>query len=278
MNFCFGFEVTNVYPGVEEINITYMLPRDAASNTYEPLYDLTTGMYNSFYWNTTFTYGTPQFMLFVTDMVVTMLTGKRVGEIQMAFFPMKTPEFMQLEPFAEKWLALLFPFFYMCIFLLPLYYMVTKLAEEKESKAREGMKMMGLNDKSYFTAWWIFMLLMIFVMSSMLTISSSYVIFKNSNLYLVFLISMLYGMTLYGVSFSIAAFLPSKKSSATFSSLIHIVTFYLAFSFGGPYYSESTKLALSLIPNCALVFAIQHLFHCELEGSGLSLEMAAQPY
>jgi hypothetical protein len=81
MNFCFGFEVSNIYPGVEEINITYMLPRDAASNTYEPLYDMTTGMYNTFYWNTTFTYGTPQFMLFVTDMVVTMLTGKRVGEI-----------------------------------------------------------------------------------------------------------------------------------------------------------------------------------------------------
>lgn len=40
----------------------------------------------------------------------------------------------------------------MCIFMLPLYYMITKLAEEKESKAREGMKMMGLNDKTYFVS------------------------------------------------------------------------------------------------------------------------------
>ena len=40
----------------------------------------------------------------------------------------------------------------MCIFLLPLFYMVSKLAEEKESKAREGMKMMGLNTKGLLVA------------------------------------------------------------------------------------------------------------------------------
>ena len=60
----------------------------------------------------------------------------------------------------------------MCIFLLPLYYMVTKLSEEKESKAREGMKMMGLNDKTYFTAWAIFMLGVISIMSGLLVVSS----------------------------------------------------------------------------------------------------------
>jgi hypothetical protein len=42
----------------------------------------------------------------------------------------------------------------MNIFLLPLYYLVTKLTEEKESKAREGMKMMGLTDDVYYFAWY----------------------------------------------------------------------------------------------------------------------------
>ena len=58
-----------------------MLPRDAASNTYEPMYDLTTGMTNMFSWNSTFTYGTPQFMLYVTDVLLMMLTGHRSEEI-----------------------------------------------------------------------------------------------------------------------------------------------------------------------------------------------------
>ena len=40
--------------------------------------------------------------------------------------------------------------------MLPLYYLVTKLAEEKESKIRESMKMMGLSDRSYYKAWFLF--------------------------------------------------------------------------------------------------------------------------
>jgi hypothetical protein len=83
-----------------------------------------------------------------------------MGDVQLGFFPMKTPEFKYLDNRIEGQLMNIFPFFYMCIFMLPLFYMVTKLAEEKETKAREGMKMMGLNDKSYFAAWFIFMLIL----------------------------------------------------------------------------------------------------------------------
>jgi hypothetical protein len=140
--------------------------------------------------------------------------------------------------------------------------MVTALSEEKESKAREGMMMMGLNDKSYFAAWAIFMLGVISIMSSLLVISSSPLIFKDSNLGLIFLMSLLYGMTLYGFAFFISALMPSKKSSATLASLLHIISFYVAFAFRGPAWPKSLKFLLSLIPNCALAFSVEHLFHC----------------
>jgi len=217
-------------------------------------------------------------MVYATDLLAMLLTGKRVNEIELAFIPMKTPEFKQLEPYAEVQLSVTFPFFYMCIFLLPLYYMVTKLSEEKESKAREGMKMMGLNDKTYFTAWFILMLGIISGMSGLLVASSSYGIFKDSNLYFVFLMSLLYGMTLYGFSFFISALMPSKKSSATLASLLHIISFYVAFAFRGPAWPTYIKLLLALIPNCALAFTVEHLFHCELQGKGLSLEFAYIEY
>jgi hypothetical protein len=156
--------------------------------------------------------------------------------------------------------------------------MVTALSEEKESKAREGMMMMGLNDKSYFAAWAIFMLGVISIMSGLLVMSASPGIFKDSNLGLIFLMSLLYGMTLYGFAFFISALMPSKKSSATLASLLHIISFYLAFAFRGPAWPTSLKLLLSLIPNCALAFTVEHLFHCELQGSGLSLEFSMVEY
>ena len=83
-------------PGVKEINITYMFPRDNSidsSNTYEPLYDLTASIPNWRAWNTTFLYGTPQFMIYVTDLLLMLLSGHRMDDIELAFLPMKTPEF-----------------------------------------------------------------------------------------------------------------------------------------------------------------------------------------
>jgi len=174
-------------------------------------------------------FGTPHLMLHATDMVIGLMTGKRPLDIQLAMVPMKTPAFKELEPFVHDQLALLFPFFYMCIFLLPLYYMITKLAEEKESKAREGMKMMGLNDKTYLMAWFIFMIGLVSLVSVMSVISSKFVVFRHSNMILILAMSILYGMNLFGFSFIIVSFMPTKKSAATAATLLHILTFFLAF-------------------------------------------------
>lgn len=43
----------------------------------------------------------------------------------------------------------------MIIYLIPFYYLTSKIAAEKESKAREGMKMMGLTDSTYYLSWLI---------------------------------------------------------------------------------------------------------------------------
>ena len=47
--------------------------------------------------------------------------------------------------------------------------MVTKLAEERESRAREGMKMMGLKDRSYFIGWFIFLLLINLIIATLIS-------------------------------------------------------------------------------------------------------------
>jgi hypothetical protein len=151
--------MTDVKPKVQEINITIFFPRDNINgiiNTYTPLYDLTNKNPDWLNYNKTFLYGTPHFMICLTDFLLMLMSGHRTKELELAFIPMKTPAFKELPPLAASQLSQCFPIFFICIFLLPLYYMVTKLAEEKESKAREGMKMMGLSDTTYFFSWFIF--------------------------------------------------------------------------------------------------------------------------
>jgi hypothetical protein len=43
----------------------------------------------------------------------------------------------------------------MIIFKIPYFYLTSKIASEKESKAKEGMKMMGLRDSTYYLSWFI---------------------------------------------------------------------------------------------------------------------------
>lgn len=214
-------------------------------------------------------------MLYVTDLLIMLLTGRRTEEIELAFLPMKTAAFNQMEPLAAQNLTLIFPFFVMCVFLLPLYYMVTKLAEEKESRAREGMVMMGLQQETYFVSWFIFLFCIVVGMSIVLVLAASLKIFVQSNLLLILAMCIMYGMTMFGFAFIIVAVFPTKKSSATAASLIHLLSYYVGFMYSGHQTSHAMKLVVSLIPNAALTFMLEHLLQCEFQGSGLSLEFAS---
>jgi len=62
-----------------------------------------------------------------------------------------------------------------------MFYLVGKLAEEKESKAREGMKMMGLTEPIYYLSWWVFFTTVIVVMSIVIIITCIFNLFSQSN-------------------------------------------------------------------------------------------------
>ena len=163
----------------------------------------------------------------------------------------------------------------MCIYLLPLYYMVTKLAEEKEGRGREGMIMMGLRQETYFISWFLFLFCIVLGMSLVLVLSASLKIFVQSNLLLILAMCTLYGLTMFGFAFLIVAVFPTKKSSATAASLVHLLSYYVGFMYSGHQTSSLMKLSVSLIPNAALTFMLEHLLQCEFQGSGLSVEFAA---
>lgn len=88
----------------------------------------------------------------------------------------------------------------------------------------------------------------------------------------------LYGLNLYGVAFAITAWLPSKKSSATAASLVHLLSYYIAFLYSGYTADATQKQLVSLVPNCAMAFSIQHLFNSEFEGSGLNYQSASMEF
>lgn len=91
-----------------------------------------------------------------------------------------------------------FPFFLLIIFLFPFKYITAQISSEKESKAREGMKMMGLTDEVYYLSWFICYSCILFTCTIICTIFAMQGIFKQINGVLFFLFIFLFGLTLYG--------------------------------------------------------------------------------
>ena len=117
----------------------------------------------------------------------------------------------------------------MIIFKIPYFYITSRIASEKESKAKEGMKMMGLGDFTYYTAWFIFYMSISIVTSLIVTIIAVNRLFINVNPILFFIFCILYSINLFAWAIIIVAFLPTKRSSSIASVLINFITFYMSF-------------------------------------------------
>ena len=165
---------------------------------------------------------------------------------------MESQKFLDLPPIAMMQLKQFYPFFFMIIFWIPLYYITSKIASEKESRAREGMKMMGLQDGTYLLSWFIVFFVISAICTIIATLMSCIGIFPNINPLLFFFFAQIYSMTLYGEAFLIVAFLPTKRSSGITVGLFHLITFYLSQLIADPNTPSATQYLLSLLPNVCM--------------------------
>ena len=63
-------------------------------------------------------------------------------------------EYSSYDPFGRV-LAQLFPFFLLLIFIPPVYNTVYLIVTEKETRAKESMRMMGMSDIPYWFSWFV---------------------------------------------------------------------------------------------------------------------------
>jgi hypothetical protein len=68
------------------------------------------------------------------------------------------------------------------------------------------------------------------VMGIIITVMVGPSIFDQSNDFLIFIMCVLYGIALFGESVVIVALLPNVRSSATASTLWHIITYFLVYA------------------------------------------------
>ena len=84
------------------------------------------------------------------------------------------------------------------MFILPVYNMVFFIVKEKESRAKESMRMLGLLDASYWLCWLAYYSIQITVISLLAWFTLRFNVFATSSDLYIFLAIWAYGMSLYG--------------------------------------------------------------------------------
>lgn len=112
--------------------------------------------------------------------------------------PMSSSAYVQ-DDFAQ--VLNLLGFFIFNVFIVPLYRLSYRIVNEKETRARESMKMMGLTDTSYWLSWLSYYAIICTVITLIIVYMVSSLM--KSSLLLLFLYIWIYGMSLFGLSLCI---------------------------------------------------------------------------
>lgn len=121
-------------------------------------------------------------------------------------------------------------FFFLLTFFTPMYWMISFIVDEKSSRAREGMKIMGLWDTPYWLSWFLYYL----IISTIISLVSAGIlkinIFVESSYGVLFLFLWLYGLSLFSLATLITCFIEWPWTAGIIATLIHFMTYF----FGAP--------------------------------------------
>jgi len=156
----------------------------------------------------------------VANVILKVKSGVESASIAQVVVPLPNAT-VQLDAFSQILSATL-PLFLLSMYILPVYNMVFLIVKEKESKAKESMRMMGLTDLPYWLSWLVYYSIINTVISliawAVLCIN---VITASSPLYLFFFI-WLYGQAVFGQ----IIFLQSLFGRSKFSGMISTVIYF----------------------------------------------------
>ncbi|XP_048408491.1 phospholipid-transporting ATPase ABCA3 isoform X2 [Stegostoma tigrinum] len=155
---------------------------------------------------------------------------------------------------------------------------VTKaIVLEKETKQKEYMKMMGLNNWLHWLAWFfkflLFLIISVFLMSVLFCakMSKQGAVLSNSDPTLIFVFLLLFSISTISFSFMISVFFSRANVAAAVSGFLYFFS-YIPYFFIAPRYHTMThpqKVASCLISNVGMALGCQLIGMFEGKGTGI---------
>jgi ABC-2 family transporter protein len=203
----------------------------------------------------------------ITNHVLRVQTKNPQANIAVTIVPFKYDE-RNSDDF-QYFLQTLLPFFMLLVFILPVYRLISNMVSEKETKARESMKIMGLKDLSYWASWFVFHFIRVTIISALSTLILSFNVVVKSNPFIVFLFFWIFGNSLFAFSLFIQSFFSRERIAALCGTLIYFGSSFLNIVVGDEKIPERFKYAGSLISTVAVIRGSETLAYFEIKDEGL---------
>lgn len=121
---------------------------------------------------------------------------------------------------------------------------------EKESKARESMKMMGLTDSSYWLSWATYYALIVTLISIICSGMLGQLIKTNASI--MFIIIWVYGISLFGYALIMQSIFNKARTAGGFATTVYFVTSFFDGMVNKPFHTYSEKMSASILAPVAL--------------------------
>ncbi|OQR81399.1 ATP-binding Cassette (ABC) Superfamily [Thraustotheca clavata] len=157
------------------------------------------------------------------------------------------------------------------VFILAYLYAVSKvlvvLIQEKETKSRELMKILGVSESAIVMSWYI-TYIVIFAIGSILQALAGTLLFPNTNGGLLFIFFFLFSMTIMSYGFLVSTFFTNSRTGSLVGVSLFFIMYFVnsALSQG----NEGRKMLASLLSPVALSQCIQTLANAEGVSEGIN--------
>ena len=196
--------------------------------------------------------GYPYMMKIISDYIMSQEANNET-KINFGIIPMKYKSY-KTDPFGTV-VGFLGPFFIIVAYMGHLCIYVYRMVLEKETKAKEGMKIMGLTDGIYFLSYFI-QYTVISLFDSLINAGIFLFLFTRIPFLVFFFIFFLFSLNVFALAYFFQSFIDKAKESLILSMLIYFVMFFLSLLVINDDASYNMKIGLSVFPPVTIYLGI----------------------
>ena len=194
-----------------------------------------------------------QFQQILNEMILADLTGNSQAELSFGIIPEKYSS-VYYDKFGE-FIGAILSFFLIIAYLCPLCILVFRMVQEKESRAKEGMKIMGLSAFTYFSSFFLFW----FIQNTVYSLINALIltqVLKYISFSFIFLFLWLYGMTIFSFAYLLQAVMNRTRVAIIMTVLLYFTMYFISAAVLQQDIRQSAKLLLSIMPPTCLGFGL----------------------